>query len=53
MPTLGTLIVNRAKRDKKFKAQVLRSLYKQMSKKGISAENQMKILKAIKALEKL
>lgn len=50
---LGALIVARAKRDPEFKKQVLKTLNKRMSAKKVTAECQMKLLKAINAIEKL
>jgi hypothetical protein len=50
---LGALIVARCKRDPKFKAQVLKSLYRQLVNTKTAAECKAKVLKAVQAIEKL
>jgi hypothetical protein len=50
---LSVLIVSRCQRDKEFKRQVLKTLNKRMSAKKVTAECQMKLLRAIRAIEKL
>jgi hypothetical protein len=50
---LGALIVARCKRDPKFKAQVLKILYRQLVNTKTAAECKAKVLKAVQAIEKL
>lgn len=50
---LGALIVARCKRNPKFKAQVLKSLYQQLANTKTTAECKAKVLKAVQAIEKL